>query len=335
MTRTARVRERGAALLAAMLTVTLVATFASAAMWQQWRTIEIETAERARVQSAWILIGALDWSRLILYEDLRSGSNSYLDSNDHLAEPWAVPLEEARLSSFLAADRGVTQQEDASTDTTDAFLSGQILDLQARLNLANLVDKATINAEAKAQFARLFARLGLAPGELDTLTEALRQAQDSDNPNAPLAPPTLAQLTWLGVAPATVAALAPHVVVLPQRSTLNLNTADAEALMASIEGLDAAGANKLQAVRQMQHFRSLDDVRALLGQNVQLNPNWHDVKSNYFEVRGRLRLGDTTVQERSWVRRQNQTVTTFWRERGASAQADGLPRQSPDGASAP
>lgn len=266
---------------------------------------------------------------------LRSGSNSYLDSNDHLAEPWAVPLEEARLSSFLAADRGVTQQEDASTDTTDAFLSGQILDLQARLNLANLVDKATVNAEAKAQFARLFARLGLAPGELDTLTEALRQAQDSDNPNAPLAPPTLAQLTWLGVAPATVAALAPHVVVLPQRSTLNLNTADAEALMASIEGLDAAGANKLQAVRQMQHFRSLDDVRALLGQNVQLNPNWHDVKSNYFEVRGRLRLGDTTVQELSWVRRQNQTVTTFWRERGASAQADGLPRQSPDGASAP
>ena len=335
MTRTARIRERGAALLAAMLTVTLVATFASAAMWQQWRTIEIETAERARVQSAWILIGALDWSRLILYEDLRSGSNSYLDSNDHLAEPWAVPLEEARLSSFLAADRGVTQQEDASTDTTDAFLSGQILDLQARLNLANLVDKATVNAEAKAQFARLFARLGLAPGELDTLTEALRQAQDSDNPNAPLAPPTLAQLTWLGVAPATVAALAPHVVVLPQRSALNLNTADAEALMASIEGLDAAGANKLQAVRQMQHFRSLDDVRALLGQNVQLNPNWHDVKSNYFEVRGRLRLGDTTVQERSWVRRQNQTVTTFWRERGASAQADGLPRQSPDGASAP
>ena len=32
----------------AMLTVTLVATFAAAAMWQQWRAIEVETAERAR-----------------------------------------------------------------------------------------------------------------------------------------------------------------------------------------------------------------------------------------------------------------------------------------------
>ena len=80
-------RARGAALLAAMLTVTLVATFAASAMWQQWRAVEVETAERGRVQSAWILVGALDWSRLILREDGRSGGA------DHLAEPWAVPLQ--------------------------------------------------------------------------------------------------------------------------------------------------------------------------------------------------------------------------------------------------
>ena len=312
-TQRTRLHQCGAALLAAMLTVTLVATFAATAMWQQWRAIEVETAERARVQSAWILIGALDWSRLILYEDTRSGSS------DHLAEPWAVPLEEARLSTFLAADRGVSQADDASTDTTDAFLSGQILDLQSRMNLANLVENNAVAPEAKAQFARLFARLGLPPGELDALAEALRQAQDPGSTTAPLMPPTLAQLTWLGVAPATVAALTPHAVLLPQRSKLNLNTAGAEALMASMEGLDQAGANKLLAVRELQHFRTLDDVRALLGQNAHINPGAHDVKSNYFEVRGRLRLGDTTVYERSLVQRQNQSVSTFWRERGASA----------------
>ena len=131
-------RQRGAALLAAMLTVTLVATFAAAALWQQWRSIEVETAERARVQSAWILLGALDWSRLILIEDSRAGGA------DHLAEPWAVPLEEARLSTFLAADRNVAQQTDASTDTRDAFLSGQIIDLQSRLNPTNLVPGGTV-----------------------------------------------------------------------------------------------------------------------------------------------------------------------------------------------
>jgi len=46
--------QGGAALLAAMLTVTLVATFAAAALWQQWRSVEIEMAERSRVQSAWV-----------------------------------------------------------------------------------------------------------------------------------------------------------------------------------------------------------------------------------------------------------------------------------------
>ncbi|HVR51394.1 MAG TPA: type II secretion system minor pseudopilin GspK, partial [Pseudorhodoferax sp.] len=40
--------QRGAALLLAMLTVTLVATFAAAALWQQWRAVEVEQAERAR-----------------------------------------------------------------------------------------------------------------------------------------------------------------------------------------------------------------------------------------------------------------------------------------------
>ena len=308
--------QRGAALLAAMLTVTLVATFAATAMWQQWRSIEVETAERGRVQSAWILIGALDWSRLILAEDASGGSA------DHLAEPWAVPLEEARLSTFLAADRNVSQVEDASTDTRDAFLSGHITDLQSRLNLMALVVDGKENEEAVAQFRRLFSNLGLAPGELVTLIETLRQAQDKDDANAPLLPQTLEQLTWLGVAPTTVAALAPHVALLPDRSTrLNLNTADAPALMAGIEGLDPAGANKLIAVRQLQHFRTLSDTRALLGSNVLIKEQLHGVSSNYFEVRGRLRLDDVTVDERSLVQRLGRTVKTIWRQRGAAVLA--------------
>ncbi|MBC7602922.1 MAG: general secretion pathway protein GspK, partial [Ramlibacter sp.] len=70
------IRQSGAALLMAMLTVALVATFAAAALWQQWRSIEVETAERARVQSSWILTGAPDWARLVLREDLRSGNDT-------------------------------------------------------------------------------------------------------------------------------------------------------------------------------------------------------------------------------------------------------------------
>ena len=108
-------RQRGAALLLAMLILTLVATMASGMVWQQWRAIQVESAERARTQSAWILSGALDWARLILREDARTGGA------DHLGEPWAVPLAEARLSSFLAADRD--NNSAAESDGLEAFLS--------------------------------------------------------------------------------------------------------------------------------------------------------------------------------------------------------------------
>ncbi|MBV5297826.1 MAG: general secretion pathway protein GspK, partial [Rhodoferax sp.] len=65
--------QRGAALLAAMLTVALVATFAAGALWQQWKSIEVEGAERQRSQARWLLTGALDWARVILREDARAG----------------------------------------------------------------------------------------------------------------------------------------------------------------------------------------------------------------------------------------------------------------------
>lgn len=297
-----------------MLTVTLVATFAAAAMWQQWRAIEIETAERGRVQSAWILIGALDWSRLILREDGRSGGA------DHLAEPWAIPLEEARLSTFLAADRNVTQVDDASTDTTEAFLSGQITDMQGRLNITNLAEGGQIQPVALRQFTRLFERLGLPEQQLDLLVQALRAAQAppaSTASAAPLIPPTVAQLGWLGLTPETVAALAPHVTLLPVRTPVNLNTADIDVLLAAIDGLDVASAQKIVQARESQHFRTLKDARDLLGASTDINESAHAVASAYFEVRGRLRLGDAMVDERSLVRKQGIDVTTLWRERGA------------------
>lgn len=301
--------QRGAALLAAMLTVTLVATFAAAALWQQWRTVEVETAERARVQSAWILTGALDWSRLILIEDGRAGGP------DHLAEPWAVPLEEARLSTFLAAERNVAQVDDGASE--DAFLSGRILDLQARLNVANLVQGGAVNEVAQAQFRRLFALLGLPASELDLLVQGLRQAQvgGAEAPGAPLWPQSLPQLVWLGLAPQTLVLLAPHATLLPERRGVNLNTAGAEVLMAVLPGLDRAGAERLITARQAQHFRSLDDVRALLGSGVELDTGELTVASAYFEVQGRLRLGQMVVQERSVVRRQGMEATTVLRER--------------------
>ncbi|MEG1201962.1 MAG: type II secretion system protein GspK, partial [Comamonas sp.] len=130
-----RLVQRGAALLAAMLTVTLVATIAASAVWQQWRNLEVEGAERTRVQAAWLLLGGLDFSRQILRQDARVSAGA-----DSLSEPWSVPLAEARLSTFLQATNNQTNVDDSTIDAAQAFLSGAIVDAQARLNIRNLVN---------------------------------------------------------------------------------------------------------------------------------------------------------------------------------------------------
>ncbi len=308
--------QRGAAILTAMLVVTLVATLAAAALWQQWRSVEVEAAQRARVQSSWILVGALDWGRLILREDARSGGA------DHLGEPWAVPLEEARLSTFFASTTSASEKVD---DVQQSFISGQIIDLQSRLNVLNLVEGAQISPPALRAFDKLFTLLGLDNAELGVLAQNLRGALDytTDNTQARqalLLPQRVEQLAWMGLSPRTVAALLPYITVLPVRTAVNLNTAPAEVLFASIDTLDMAGARQLVTARALAHYQKIGDVAKLLGDRPgQIVEGQHSVASRFFEVRGRLRLDQTTVQERSVVQRDGLDVKTLWRERGIAA----------------
>ena len=147
-------RQRGVALLLAMIVVALITAAAAAMAWQQERAVAIEGAERARAQSAWILNGALDWARLILREDERAARRGG-GAVDSLDEPWAQPLAEARLSSFLAADR-----DNNADGGPEAFISGAIEDAQSRFNLRGVVD-ATGQVDA-AQLAALVRLVELA-----------------------------------------------------------------------------------------------------------------------------------------------------------------------------
>jgi general secretion pathway protein K len=307
-----RPRQRGAALLLAMMILTLVATLASGMVWQQSRAIQVEAAERARVQSAWILNGALDWARLILREDARSGGA------DHLGEPWATPLAEARLSTFLAADR-----DNNADGGPEAFLSGSIVDAQSRYNLRNLVDGEgkPIAAEVKA-FARLCDAAGLPSDAASRITEGLRSAWAPPNPDnagaAALAPQRIDQLGWLGIDAATRARLEPYVVLLPVPTPVNVNTAGREVLLAAIDGLDLATAERLLQIRQRQPFRNVDEVREQLPTGLKAEENRVAVRSRFFEILGRLRLDDRALEEHSLVERRGERgldVVTLTRER--------------------
>lgn len=315
-----RFQQTGAALLLAMLTVTLVASFAAAAAWQQWRAVQVETAERQRVQSGWLLIGALGWAQLILREDKRT------TQVDSLNEPWAVPLQESRLSSFLASDKNnsVLSSED---ENAEVYLSGQITDAQSFININNLIENNTIHKPTFDALEKLFDLLNLEPAELTSFANNMRFAADTNPANltanqafAPLLPQRTEQLGWLGLSSATLERLSPYIRILPTRNTkLNVNTASAELIYALVPSMKIAEAKALVERRQSTPFRNLGEVIAVLGNPaVPYDLSALSTETEFFEVRGRLRLNELVVQERSLVQRNGvSTPITIWRERTA------------------
>jgi len=312
--------QTGAAILMAMLTVALVAALASGAMWQQWRSVEVETAQRARKQAVWVLMGALDWVRLILREDARRGGA------DHLGEPWAVPLEEAPLATFLAEGQSATQvPADEPPEGQGAFLSARIVDLQSRLNVSNLVQDGAIHKESLRTFTKLFKLLGLPQNELSTMAERLRLANIAAGA-APLWPQDIDQLSWFGLSPRTLQILQPFVCLLPERTPVNLNTAAAEVVYASVEAFTLADANRLVRRRGESHLVTLGDANvASANAKAELNETAQSVASSFFEVTSQLRTGATVVKTRFTVQRGQRGVQVVQPVRRMPAGASGVP----------
>jgi general secretion pathway protein K len=300
---------RGAALLVAMVLLSVVATLAAGMVWQQWRAVQIESAERSRAQTAWLLVGALDWARLILREDARSGKVTSLN------EPWATPLAEARLSSFLAVDRDNNADADAGPE---AFLAGAISDAQSRYNLRNLVAENQVAPAQLAALQRLCSSVGLGPDTADQLASGLLAASRADGANsatgsttstnsagAPLAPQQMADLTWLGLDAASIERLSSVAVLLPAPTPINLNTASREVMAAVVPGLDLGSADRLVQARARRPLRTLADATEVLGPGIPLTEGVVDVRSAYFEVRGRLRLEQRVLELQSLVQRRS------------------------------
>jgi general secretion pathway protein K len=303
-------RHRGAALLTAMLIVVLVSSLASAMVWRQYRAVQIEAADRARAQSAWILQGALDWARLILREDARNNAREPID---HLGEVWAVPLAEARLSTFLAAERG---QGDDAGDGPEAFLSGSIEDAQSRYNLRHLLAGDEVPPLELRTLQRLCESAGLPSDTATTLARQLRAAHASDSadsPQAPLRPGRVEQLVWLGLARDTVERLLPLVTLLPVPTPVNLNTAPREVIAALFDGMDLAAAERLVRGRQGAPLKNVNEAQAFVPEGVEISAQRAAVQSDFFEVTGRLRLDDRLQEQRSLVQRRGLEVLVLQR----------------------
>lgn len=306
--------QRGAALLTAMIIVTLIASLAAGMVWQQYRAVQTEAADRARAQSAWILQGALDWARLILQEDAKGNRSKAVD---HLGEPWAVPLAEARLSTFLAADTATA----GSDEGPEAFLSGSIEDAQSRYNLRALVAGPQVPALEQRVLERLCSQVNAPPGTAAVIITGLRAAFPAPasgvpiSESGPLQPAGLDQLAWLGLDAATLARLQPYVVLLPRPTPVNLNTAPREVVAALFDGVDLASAERLVQGRKGRPLQNINEAAGFLPANVQLDATRAAVDSSFFIVTGRLRLDERQLEQRSLIERQGLTMVVRARER--------------------
>lgn len=294
--------QRGAAIVTALLVVTLAVVLVSGLLWRQQVQIRSIENQRLRAQADWIYSAALDYARLVLRDDLRR------TAVDHLGEVWAVPIAETRLSDFL----GASLRTDTAGETS--FIAGRIVDAEARFNLTNLVNLITVNgvtrsagpnADAIAAYRRLLLLLNLNP-ELAEVTALHLQATLGAGPTGPAQAPATAPtprafplrdlddlLTIPGYDPASVARLAPFAIVLPQRSTHNANTASAEVMSALLDGLALPAARTLVAQRARAHYNSLADLqnqlRAAAPELPARSLAAFDVRSSHFLVYGQVR----------------------------------------------
>jgi general secretion pathway protein K len=312
-------RQRGIAVITALLLTTLAITLVASLFWQQQVQVRSIENQQLQLQKQWILRGALDWASLILREDAKHSSA------DHLDEPWAVPLADTRLDQYV---------ENGSADDTisGAILSGGISDAQARYNLNNLYANGAIDPAEVAAFARLLdnvkmnAALAQAtaealaaaqpPGEVGTEMKPQVAAANNDGQPGPQ-PMNLTQLEDLlavpGFSPGMIDKLKNFVIFLPRATPVNVNTAPAEVLAARFEALSLDEATALATMRKTASFRDLADfTHRLPDKSFAAAVNQASVETHYFLVDGKVRMNRAALDMQALIERNGAHTKVIW-----------------------
>ena len=305
-------RQRGVAVIMALLLTTLAITIVASLFWQQQVQVRSIENQRLQLQKQWILRGALDWASLILREDAKYSSVDTLD------EPWAVPLAETRLDQYVDNDS-------VDGDVASATLTGSISDAQARLNLTDLCPDGNINPDEVAAFAQLLSNEDINPALAQATADLMAAAQKksatgSDNNNDSLSMPRPLNLTQVedllavpGFTPETLAKLKNFVIFLPRATPINVNTASAEVLAAGIAGLTPADAAALVASRETASFRHIADfAERLPDKSVSVSNLEASVTTNYFLVNGKVRMSRAELEMQALIERNGTSSKLVW-----------------------
>lgn len=251
-------RERGVALLIALLVLALAAGIGGAMLWDRSLSVHRAALLSAQTQAYEYDLGAESWVEQILQRDA--------GKPDTLGSDWAKKLPPLPIQG--------------------GALLGQVEDLEGRFNLNSLVDsRGKEDTVAFAAFQRLLAALKIDPCLANTILDWV-DADDipradcgaETNYYGTLDPPygsanapfvsTTSLLLIKGITPKIYAALAPYVTALPVATPVNINTASAPVLAAVVPDLSLAEAQNLVQTRGTRGFESVQQFQQLVQQNV-------------------------------------------------------------------
>lgn len=299
-------KQRGVAVITALLLTTLAVTIVASLFWQQQVQVRSIENQRLQLQKQWILRGALDWASLILREDAKHSSTDTLD------EPWAVPLAETRLDQYVENGR-------SDNETSDATLSGNISDAQARINLSNLCVNGFIDRDEVKEFERLLNNHKIDIQLAQATADLMAAAQKKISPSAQTSvaqPMNLTQVEDLlavqGYTPAMLPWLKASVIFLPAIVPVNVNTASAEILAAKFN-LALNDAEALVKSRDSATFKDIADFATRLpGRQIEATDRNASVTSNYFLVNGKVHMSRAGLNMQALIERNAGQTKLIW-----------------------
>ncbi|EHK67743.1 type II secretion system minor pseudopilin GspK [Achromobacter arsenitoxydans] len=286
-------RERGAAVVSALIIVAIVAALTTSLFQRQTASTRRVENELARVQARAMLAGGIDWARLVVRDHGRREPTTRGD------QIWATPVLDTRI--------------ERPGDDRVAVFSGGVQDEQGKYNLYNLARNGVPQPEQEDVLRRLLNTLQLpdtlAARMIDIVASAQPPVQAADAPSTPgKAPQARAPLprgvdevaALLGLEPPMRNALRRTMTLLPAATSVNVNTAPAEVIAALVPGLSLSQARAMAGERDRGNWfnNTGDFANRLAGTGVKTPAPSVSTNSGWFLASG------TVVYERARVSMQ-------------------------------
>jgi len=306
-------QQRGVALITAILIMALVTTLTFSLRWDNALDLRRTYVSMYREEAIQAALGAESWVQGILRQDAQDGTT------DHLGEIWATDIPPLPLES----------------DDIQGEIFGQIEDLQGRFNINNLIDQqGEVDQPSLEQFQRLLLALGLDvrfAGIAADWIDADRDAEFPDGaedaiysgivPGYRAANQIISSTSELaaleGMDKATMDILLPHIVALPGRTGINVNTATGPVLQSLDENISAADVERLLSERQESGFADLAASFSTLVEPDVLNQL--EESSDFFQLKVIVRVDTVRITQFSLLERSPRgDVTPILRSLGTT-----------------